>query len=159
MLEVFPSLPGDLPEIIQISRNVGVFSEEEVATVDELFQGYLSDPVKSGYNYLSCRVEGMLAGFACWGPTALSKGTVDLYWICADKKFQGLGIAADLFQAVEKCALEAERWQMVIWTSSKPEYAQARRFYLKMGCILAVQIPDFYERGDDLCVFIRKLEK
>jgi GNAT superfamily N-acetyltransferase len=158
MIKITSSLPGDLPEILEISRNVGVFSQEEVDTVDELFQGYLSDPVKSGYNYLSCRKDGQLAGFACWGPTALSHGTVDLYWICTDKAFQGQGIAAALFGAVEENAREAGRWQLVIWTSSKPEYAQARRFYLKMGCDLTVQIADFYDRGDDLCVYMRKLD-
>jgi GNAT superfamily N-acetyltransferase len=158
MIEIISSKPGDLPEILDISRNVGVFSQEEVDTVDELFQGYLTDPVKSGYNYLSCRKDGKMAGFACWGPTALSKGTVDMYWICTDKAFQGQGIAGALFKAVEENARKAERWQLVIWTSSKPEYAQARQFYLKMGCKLVVQIDDFYERGDDLCVFIRKLD-
>jgi GNAT superfamily N-acetyltransferase len=158
MIEIIPSKPGDLAEILDVSRNVGVFSQEEVDTVDELFQGYLTDPVKSGYNYLSCRKDGKMAGFACWGPTALSKGTVDLYWICTDKAFQGQGIAGALFRAVEDAARKAERWQLVIWTSSKPEYGQARQFYLKMGCQLAVQIADFYERGDDLCVYIRKLD-
>jgi GNAT superfamily N-acetyltransferase len=158
MIEILPSLPGDLGEILEISRNVGVFSQEEVDTVDELFQGYLNDPVKSGYNYLSCRKDGRLAGFACWGPTALSRGTVDMYWICTDKAFQGQGIAGELFKAVEKNARQAGRWQLVIWTSSKAEYAQARQFYLKMGCSLAVQITDFYDRGDDLCVYTRRLD-
>jgi len=158
MIEVSASLPGDLPEILDVSRRAGVFSEEEVDTVDELFQGYLTDPVKSGYNYLSCRQDGRLAGFACWGPTALSHGTVDLYWICTDKAAQGRGIASALFRDVEEKARQAGRWQLVIWTSSKPEYAQARQFYLKMGCSLAVQIGDFYDRGDDLCVYIHRLD-
>jgi GNAT superfamily N-acetyltransferase len=159
MLEIKALLVGELEEILSISQNVGVFSKEEVATVDELFQGYLKDPVISGYNYLSCRLNGAFAGYACWGPTALSKGTVDLYWICVDKSFQNQGIAAELFRAVEKKAAEAGRWQIVIWTSSKPEYEQARRFYQKMGCVLATQITDFYDRGDDLCVYMRILEK
>ena len=112
MIEILPSLPGDLGEILEISRNVGVFSQEEVDTVDELFQGYLNDPVRSGYNYLSCRKDGRLAGFACWGPTALSRGTVDMYWICTDKAFQGQGIAGELFKTVEKNARQAGRWQL-----------------------------------------------
>lgn len=157
-MQIEPSLAEDLPEILEISRQVGVFTAEEVDTVNELFQGYLTDAVKSGYNFLSCRQDGQVVGFACWGPTALSKGTVDLYWICTKKDHQGQGIAGTLFKTVETCALQQDRWQIVIWTSGKPEYAQARQLYFKMGCVLVTQIADFYERGDDLCVFIRRLD-
>ncbi|MCE1254224.1 MAG: GNAT family N-acetyltransferase [Anaerolineae bacterium] len=158
MMVVEPSLAQDLEQILDISREVGVFSDEEVDTVDELFQGYLSDAVKSGYNFLSCREDGKILGFACWGPTALTMGTIDLYWICTDKNAQGRGVAARLFKAVEDYARQAGRWLIVIWTSSKLEYEAARRFYLKMGCKLTTQIADFYDHGDDLCVFIRRLD-
>jgi GNAT superfamily N-acetyltransferase len=158
MLTIAPSLPEDLPEILTISRSVGVFTAEEVDTVDELFQGYLSDAVKSGYNYLTCRDEGKLVGYACWGPTALTQGTIDFYWLCTDVTAQNKGVGSALFKAVEDCARQAGRWQIVIWTSSKPEYEQARRLYFKMNCVLATQIADFYDRGDDLCVFIRRLD-
>ena len=152
------SKPQDLEQILTISRQVGVFSPEEVDTVDELFQGYLDDALKSGYNFLTCREAERVLGFACWGPTALTMGTIDLYWICTDKNYQGHGVAARLFEAVEANTRQAGRWLIVIWTSSKPEYEAARRFYLKMGCTLSTLIADFYDLGDDLCVFILRLE-
>lgn len=152
------SKPEELEQILSVARRVGAFSDEEVDTVAELFEGYLKDPLKSGYNYLTCREGDRVLGFACWGPTALSQGAVDLYWICTAKDQQGKGVAGQLFQAVEEAARNIGRWLMVIWTSSKPEYAPARRFYAKMGCELATQIRDFYDRDDDLCVFIRRLD-
>lgn len=157
--DVLPSLPADRPAILAIAQRTGVFTAEEVDTVAELFDGYLKDPRQSGYNFFSARgADGALLGFACWGPTSLSKGAADLYWIAADPAAQGRGVARALFRAVEDAARAAGRWLIVIWTSSRPEYAAARAFYLRQGCDLSLQLRDFYDRGDDLCVFVRRLE-
>ena len=156
-LSVKASLPEDLPAILEATRSVGVFNEEEVRTVDELFQGYLKDPAVSGYNFLSCKDGEALLGFACWGPTALSQGATDLYWICTAQQAQGRGVAAALFDAVEDAVRARGRWLIVIWTSSREAYAPARRFYLRMGCTLQTQITDFYARGEDLCVYVKRI--
>jgi len=156
-MPVSPSLPSDRSAILNCARSVGVFTEEEVLTVDELFDGYLRDAQKSGYNFLSYRDDNSLLGFACWGPTALSKGATDLYWICTSPAAQGKGVASALFRAVEDAVRSINRWLIVIWTSNRPEYEPARNFYKRMGCELAIQIEEFYDRGEDLCVFVRRL--
>ena len=153
------SAPGERDAILEVARGVGVFNAEEVSTVAELFDGYLRDPQQSGYNFLSSRApDGGLLGFACWGPTSLSKGAADLYWICTASHAQGQGVAGALFQAVEAAVRAAGRWLIVIWTSSQPDYQPARNFYQRMGCELSLQLKDFYDRGDDLCVYTRRLE-
>ena len=85
------SRPSDRAAILAVARSVTVFSEEEVNTVEELFEGFLQSPQKSGYNFLSYRAGDAHLGFACWGPTALSKGAVDLYWIATAAEAQGKG--------------------------------------------------------------------
>jgi GNAT superfamily N-acetyltransferase len=87
----------------------------------------------------------------------LSRGATDLYWIATAPGAQGRGVAAGLFRAVEEAARAAGRWLIVIWTSSRPNYAAARNFYLRMGCELSMQLTDFYDHGDDLVVFVRRL--
>ncbi len=156
-MPVHLSSPSDRAAILDCARSVGVFTDEEVNTVDELFDGYLRDPVKSGYNFLSDREGDALLGFACWGPTSLSKGAADLYWICTARAAQGQGVATALFRAVEAAARAADRWLIVIWTSSRLDYEPARNFYLRVGCALATQIADFYDRGEDLCLFLKRL--
>jgi ribosomal protein S18 acetylase RimI-like enzyme len=157
-MQILPSAPHDRSAILAAARSVGVFNGEEVDTVNELFDGYLRDPQQSGYNFLSCKdAAGALLGFACWGPTALSKGAADLYWICTAPEAQGRGAASALFRAVEDAVRAAGRWLIVIWTSSRPDYEPARRFYRRAGCELQTQIVDFYDRGEDLCVFVRQL--
>lgn len=156
-MEVSASLPEDRLTILDVARSTGVFTAEEIATVDELFTGYLRDPQASGYHFLSCRDGDEVLGFACWGPTALSKGAADLYWICTARSAQRRGVAAALFRAVEEAVANLGRWLIVIWTSSREAYAPARNFYLRMGCALQTQIADFYDHGEDLCVFVRRL--
>ena len=153
------SRPEDRAAILDVARDVGVFDAEEVDVVAELFDGYLRDPIQSGYNFLSDRdpASGAILGFACWGPTSLSRGAADLYWIATARDAQGRGVAAGLFHAVEAAARAAGRWLIVIWTSSRPSYAAARNFYLRVGCELTLQLTDFYDRGDDLVVFVRCL--
>jgi hypothetical protein len=66
-------------------------------------------------------------------------------------------VASALFRAVEAAVRQLGRWLIVIWTSSREEYAPARQFYLRLGCVLQTQIMDFYDRGEDLCVFVRRV--
>jgi GNAT superfamily N-acetyltransferase len=148
--------PEALSRILEITRTVAVFNDEEVAAVDELFRGYLADPIKSGYNFLTAGEGEQILGFACWGPTSLTKGTTDLYWIATAPEAQGKGVGKALFNAVEDAARSIGRWQVVIWTSSTPPYTAARALYLRMGCKLMAQIPDFYDTGEDLCVFFKR---
>ena len=157
-MPVESSRPSDRAAILAAARSVAVFSEEEVNTVEELFDGYLESPAASGYNFLSYREDEAILGFACWGPTPLSKGAIDLYWIATSAEAQGKGVARALFDAVVEAGRAAGRWLMVIWTSDRPEYESARRFYQRMGCALAVQLADFYDRGEDLCVFTLRLD-
>jgi GNAT superfamily N-acetyltransferase len=157
--EVGSSHPAERAAVLAVARRTGVFTSEEIDTVGELFDGYLAGPQTSGYNFVSARAGGSdtLLGFACWGPTSLSRGAADLYWIATDPSAQGQGVAAALFGAVESAVRAAGRWLIVIWTSSRPEYAPARAFYQRVGAELAVRLTDFYDRGDDLCVFVRRL--
>ncbi len=151
--------PADRAPILEVAEGLGMFTAEEVGVVAELFDTYLRDPVHSGYNFLTCRdpATGAVLGFACWGPTSLSRGAADLYWIATARQAQGRGVGTDLFRAVEAAARAAGRWLILIWTSSRPDYAPARRFYQRMGCEVASQIADFYDRGDDLVTYVRRL--
>jgi GNAT superfamily N-acetyltransferase len=156
-LSIQPASPGEREAVIAIAAATGVFSAEEIVTVAELFDGYLLDPESSGYNFLTARDGPGVLGFACWGPADLSRGAADLYWIATAPEAQGRGVAAELFRAVEKAVWAAGRWVISIWTSSLDAYAPARRFYLRMGAVLAAQIKDYYDRGEDLCIYTRHL--
>jgi D-alanine-D-alanine ligase len=157
-MAVHPSQPADREAVRAITALTGVFNEEEVATAVELFDEYLRDPA-GGYYFLSAYDDaGQVRGYACWGPASLSRGAVDLYWICTAPSAQGQGVGAALFAAVVAAVRAAGRWLIMIWTSSLPAYEPARRFYRRMGCTLSLQLTDYYDRGDDLCIYTLTLD-
>lgn len=157
MLEVYPSHPHERADIERITLAAGNFHTDELATPLELFDGYLRDPQVSGYNFLSARRDGRVVGYACYGPTALTEGTYDLYWIVAEASAHGQGVGRALFERVVSEMKHCDGRLLMIWTSSTPPYERARSFYTRLGCRLETQIKDFYRAGDDLCIYSFRL--
>ena len=155
--EIDATRPEEFEAILELTRRVAVFNEEEVDTVEELLEGYAYSPEESGYYFLSCRRQGQLAGFACWGPRALSGSGYDLYWVCADPDLHGQGIGKALLRAVEDAVRACEGIWIVIETSDTDHYAPARRLYERSGYTLAMHLPDFYYPGDGMCTFTKKV--
>jgi GNAT superfamily N-acetyltransferase len=156
LLEIYPSLPHERADIERITLAAGNFQADELTTPLELFDGYLRDPVVSGYNFFSAKREGQVVGYACYGPTALTEGTFDLYWIVAEAAAHGQGVGRALFERVWGEVTRHRGRLLMIWTSSTPDYDRARAFYLRMGCQLEAQIKNFYRPGDDLCIFSKR---
>ena len=157
-LSLYPSLPHERADIERVTLAAGNFHGDELATPLELFDGYLRDPKISGYNFVSANRDGRVVGYACYGPTALTDGTYDLYWIVAEASAHGQGVGRALFNfAIGEIKKQNGRLLM-IWTSSTPDYERARAFYLRMGCQLEAQIKEFYRADDDLCIFSYRIE-
>lgn len=157
MLSVYPSLPQERSEVERITLAAGNFTGDELSTPLELFDGYLRDPKVSGYNYVSAKREDRMVGYACYGPTALTEATYDLYWIVAEANEHGKGVGHALFEYVTTEIKKQGGRILMIWTSSTPDYERARSFYLRMGCTLEARIKDFYRLNDDLCIFSYRL--
>lgn len=149
---VEPSRPEDRAPIGAVARSAGVFSPTELDTVFELFDQSQRDP-SSGYNFLSYRLDGRVVGFACWGPTPLTDGTHDLYWICSERGLQRQGVGAALFRRVESEVRARGGRLIVIWTSDREAYAAARRFYDRMGCQRVAHVRDYYQPGEGLEIY------
>jgi GNAT superfamily N-acetyltransferase len=157
LLEIYPSLPHERADVERITLAVGNFHADELTTPLELFDGYLRDPKVSGYNFLSARRDGRVVGYACYGPTALTEGTHDLYWIVAEASAHRQGVGRALFERVVSEMKQCDGRLLMIWTSSLPQYEPARSFYARLGCRLETQIKDFYHPGDDLCIYSFRL--
>lgn len=149
--------PDDGPQLVAVTADVGVFTPEEVATVDELWNDFLRQGEASGYHFVVYRDGERVLGYACYGPRALTEGTFDLYWIVVSKAAQGRGIARALMAQVETEIRRLGGRLMVIETSGTPEYEPARRLYAACGCAAEAVIRDFYRPGDDLVIFTKHL--
>ena len=155
--EISATRRDEFDAIMAMTKRAAVFNEEEVETVTELLEGYEEGPEVSGYNFLSCREEGTVIGYACWGPRELSGNGYDLYWICADPAVHSKGVGRALMSAVEEEIRKRNGVWLVIETSDTDHYAPARRLYERCGYTLAMYLADFYKDGDGLCTYTKRL--
>jgi ribosomal protein S18 acetylase RimI-like enzyme len=102
-------------------------------------------------------VGGQLAGFIAYGPTPMTDGTYDLYWIATDPAVRRSGIGALLIRAME-ADLEQRRGRLIrVETSGTDGYGATRSFYERLDYCETARIPDFYRPADDLVILTKEL--
>jgi ribosomal protein S18 acetylase RimI-like enzyme len=136
------------------------FNQEEIATALELVDEALEKGEKSGYiiRVLEVGKEHLsVQGYVCYGPTPLTQGVYDLYWIVADPAVQGKGFGRRLIGYVEGDVIKRGGRMLLIETSSQETYGPTIRFYKRAGFKLVARIKNFYRIGDDKLVFSKEL--
>ena len=154
---ILAATEADGPQIRDIAARAGVFSQEEVECVADIWEEYLTTgPVVGGYNFLVDRDGDRVLGFACYGPRDLTDGVFDLYWIAVDSRTHRNGIGRALLTACEEEVRKAGGRMLVAETSGTPHYESTRKFYSGMGYVMEAIIKDFYTEGDDLAIFVKR---
>lgn len=133
------------------------FRPDEVAVALELIDDAINRPESSGYHAIVAEDGGGLSGYVCFGPTPMTQGTWDLYWIAVDPEAQGRGTGKLLVAALEGLLRERSARIVRIETSSQDAYDGTLAFYERTGFILAGRIPDFYAPGDDILFYYKRL--
>lgn len=147
-----PMTRRDKPAIMKLLAATPEFKASEIAVAEEVIDSYLKGPYQSGYYILVAELE-LLVGYICYGPTPLTKGTWDIYWLAVRQGEQGRGIGGTLMASVEDEIKKAKGKLVVIETSSTPKYERTRRFYRRYGYEAICRLPDFYAPGDDKLIF------
>ena len=88
----------------------------------------------------------------------MTQGTFDLYWIAVDPSFQRRGVGQILLNACEDAVRREGGRLIVLETSSRPPYEQARNFYAKNAYDLVVTVRDFYASGDHRLMYAKYLK-
>ncbi len=141
--------------VVALVQATAEFSAEEKAVAVELVDACLD-----GDDYrIDVDVDGIgaLRGYICYGPTPMTSGTFDLYWIAVDPAQKGAGIGRALVAHMEQ-VLGAEGARLVrVETEGSAEYAATRAFYEAIGYARAATLRDFYDLGRDLVMYTRYL--
>jgi GNAT superfamily N-acetyltransferase len=146
----------DRAPLHQLLTKDGLFTREEVSVALELLDGALAEP-GGEYRVLVAELDGALAGYVCYGPTPMTDGTWDLYWIVTHPSARKSGVARALIGRMEAELRVVGARLIRVETSRLDGYGAARAFYERLGYPLAAVIPDFYRAGDDLLVICKRL--
>jgi len=148
----------DREAVSGILEGVGNFSEQEKKIALELIDAWLEVGEASDYLCWVLEDDAGVRGYVCVGPTPLTDGTFDLYWIAVDPSAQGRGYGQALTQLAEDEARARGGRLLLIETASQETYAPTIRFYERAGYELISRIPDFYKVGDDKLTFVKHLD-
>ena len=154
LITVRPLEAGDRAPLEAILKGTGVFSPAEVAVAMELIDTALGNPGQKDYIIRTAAgEEGGVAGYYCVGPTPMTAGTFDLYWIAVSPEHGGMGVGKALLLHAEELVAGMGGTLIIAETSSKPSYDGTNRFYLKNAYREMARIRNYYAQGDDLIVY------
>jgi ribosomal protein S18 acetylase RimI-like enzyme len=156
-INIRPMTYKDKPSIVAMLGNTPEFKPSEVAVAEEVIDCYLKDPAGAGYKILIAEDDSSVVGYICYGPTPMTEGTWDIYWIVVTPEKHRQGIGTTLLKLVEKNVRKVKGRLAIIETSSTPAYEATRRFYVSHGYEIIARLPDFYEPGDDKIVLQKRL--
>ena len=149
---------ADASQIQDITARAGVFSQEEINSVPEMFNEYLRyGAEESGYHFIVYRDGEQVLGFAIYGYRDLTDGVYDLYWIAVDPNARRKRVGRKLLTACEDAVHEAGGRIIIAETSGTAEYESTREFYVHTGYVNEASITDFYSVGDDLKIFVKRI--
>lgn len=149
---------SDKTVVMELIEATNFFRPDELRVAEELIDIYLNHPDQKDYEVVVIESEEHeVAGYMTWGPTALTVGTYDLYWMAVSPKHQGQGYGKKLVEWLEAKVAELRGRMIIVETSSMPKYDPTRRFYSGLNYREISRIPDFYQPGDDRVIYIKQL--
>jgi ribosomal protein S18 acetylase RimI-like enzyme len=155
---ISPTVREDQAPILDILKRTDYFTEAEVEIADELLNSYFDQSLDSGY-WTYTAFTDRVAGYVCYGPTPMTEGTYDIYWIAVDPEQQGKKIGTELLSFAESDIAKHKGRLITVSTSSQEKYGSTRSFYLKRGYHEGCRIKDYYRPGDDLVVYVKQISE
>jgi ribosomal protein S18 acetylase RimI-like enzyme len=157
-MEIRPLSQKDRAWLYSMLTSTQVFTSEEVDVAMELIDVVLKDPNQKDYEiYCVVDDEDQPIGYICYGPTPMTQGTFDLYWIAVDPRYQAQGIGSTLLEFLEEEIKERKGRLILVDTSSIAEYEKTQKFYFRKGFQEVARVPDYYWPGNDRVTFCKRL--
>ena len=151
-------LEKDRASLLSMLIKTRSFTSAEIDVAMELIDIVLKDQIQKDYQ-IYCMVDDQdqAIGYICYGPTPITQGTFDLYWIAVDPDFQEQGVGSNLLDFLGKVVKELKGRMILADTSSIPHYEKTQNFYLRNGFQEVARVLDYYHPGNDRVTFCRRL--
>lgn len=148
----------DIETVTDMVRSTGYFREDEILVARELVEEAFHKGKESGYEFIFAEVDGQTVAYSCYGLIPCTLKSYDLYWIATHNDYQGRGIGRRVLKETEEAVKNLGGKTIYVETSSKEQYISTRVFYEKNDYILKARFEDFYDIGDDKCVYWKVVE-
>ena len=155
-MEIRPVVSQDRTQLEGLLRRIETFTADEVDCALELIDG-ASQPGNKDYQVMVAARDAKIVGYVCYGPTPMTDGTFDLYWIASDPLVRGQGVGAALVSAMEGDIRRRKGRLIRVETSAMEAYGPTRGFYAAMQYKEESRFRDFYKPGEDLVVLAKRL--
>jgi ribosomal protein S18 acetylase RimI-like enzyme len=152
-----PLEPGDAQAVRQILVACAVFTPEEINVALGLMRDVFVEQTPESYFLFGADIQGVVQGYVCLGKLPLTRGTWHLYWIAVQPRVQSRGIGQALQNFAEEFVHARAGERIGVETSSRTDYARARKFYRRAGYKRVGFIRDFYKSGDDCIILCKSL--
>ncbi len=158
-MNIRPLILKDRAKLHSMLINSRAFTAEEIDVAIELIDIVLKYESQKDYK-IDCMVDNQdqPVGYICYGPTPITQGTFDLYWILVDPNFQGQGIGSKLLDFLEEVVREKEGRMILADTSTMPQYEKTKNFYLQNGFQEVARVPDYYHPGNDRITYCKRIK-
>jgi len=153
-VKIRPTKREDRDHIINILRRTSNFTDEEIKVAVELLDSYFANSLDSGYWTYTAELDKVV-GYICYGPTPMTSGTFDIYWIAVDPIVQGKHIGTKLLSFAEEDIVRHNGRLITIYTSSQERYGNTKAFYSRRGYREGCRVRDYYKPGDDLVIYVK----
>jgi ribosomal protein S18 acetylase RimI-like enzyme len=135
---------------------IETFSPVEVECALELID-LAASGTNRDYQVLVAVRDDQVVGYVCYGPTPMTEGTFDLYWIASAPEVRGQGVGAALVSAMEGDIRRRKGRVIRVETSAMEAYGPTRGFYTGMQYREESRFRDFYKVGEDLIILAKRI--
>ena len=148
----------DKAGLLSLLIKTKAFTSREIDVAMELIDIVLKDKKQKDYA-VCCAVndQDKVLGYICYGPSPMTEGTFDLYWIAVDPGVQGQGVGSSLIRFLEEKVGEMKGRMILAETASIGEYEKTLKFYKCRGFKEVARVPDYYYSGNDRITFCKRL--
>jgi len=113
---------------------------------------------KSGYIFNIAEENNKPVGFTCYGFIPGTADSYDLYWIVVHQSQRGKGIGKVLLDMAVEHVGKLGGKNVWIETASRPLYEPTRKFYIKNGCDIITELPNYYGPEDNKVIYLKRVD-
>lgn len=151
-----PMSPDDIPMMVRLAIDAQMFPEEASGFLTEAAQSWF-DQGQQPARWLVDDDDGRVVGVAFFEPRDATDRVWYLTMIVVSPDLQGTGRGRALLAHVEQALRDAGQRLLLIETSGTGQYDSTRAFYARGGYREVARVPDYFEAGDDMVLFWKRL--